>query len=138
MTLKTTKEQRDKYSRLNPHQWVYDLCHDADRARELEKELETERMRLAGCGVAALGYFTECADEYKSASLNDVLRLYQEAADLRAKLDTVPMLTPSDASFAYALFRLLTEARWPSSAPEWAAIEKWADDIVRRVGALKE
>ena len=95
MTLKTTKEQRAKWVRWAQSKCrimlelsdIEDLCHDADRARELEKELETERMRLAGCGVAAIGYFTECADEYKSASLDDVLRLYQEAADLRVKLN---------------------------------------------------
>lgn len=60
--------------------------------RRLREELETERMRLAGCGVAALGYFEGCADEYKSASLSDVLRLREqvdlfrtasEAAELR-------------------------------------------------------
>ncbi|HEP9695501.1 TPA: hypothetical protein VDV99_006472, partial [Pseudomonas aeruginosa] len=44
-------------------------------AGALRAELETERMRLAGCGVAALGYFDGCADAYKSASLSDVLRL---------------------------------------------------------------
>ena len=42
----------------------------------LETELETERMRLAGCGVAALGYFDGCKEEYRSASLDDTLRLY--------------------------------------------------------------
>lgn len=42
---------------------------------KLRDELETERMRLAGCGVAALGYFDGCCDTYKSASLDDVLRL---------------------------------------------------------------
>jgi len=40
-----------------------------------EAELETERLRLAACGVAALGYFTDCKPEYRSASLEDVLRL---------------------------------------------------------------
>lgn len=39
------------------------------------RELEVERQRLAACGVAALGYFDGCADEYRSASLDDVLRL---------------------------------------------------------------
>ncbi len=50
---------------------------DAAQARVagLEAELETERMRLAACGTAALGYFDGCADAYKSASLSDVLRL---------------------------------------------------------------
>ena len=40
-----------------------------------EKEVEIERMRLAACGVAALGYFKGCAEEYISASLNEVLAL---------------------------------------------------------------
>lgn len=59
----------------------------------LRAELETERMRLAGCGVAALGYFDGCADAYKSASLSDVLRLRADCdavlarvAELEAKL----------------------------------------------------
>ena len=54
MTLKTTKEQRDELLANNrallPYaqvsitlQMVHNLCHDADRARELEKELETGR-----------------------------------------------------------------------------------------------
>lgn len=47
----------------------------ADEIESLRQQLETERMRLAACGVAALGYFNGCADEYKSASLEDVLRL---------------------------------------------------------------
>ncbi|HBN8251503.1 TPA: hypothetical protein L3689_001738 [Pseudomonas aeruginosa] len=50
---------------------------DAAQARVagLEAELETERMRLAACGTAALGYFDGCADAYKSAAMSDVLRL---------------------------------------------------------------
>ena len=52
-----------------------DLLLEWDRAEKAEKELETERMRLAGCGIAALGYFNGCVDEYKSASLSDVLAL---------------------------------------------------------------
>ena len=44
----------------------------------LQDELERERMRLAGCSVAALGYFKGCSPEYDSASLQDVLRLYEE------------------------------------------------------------
>jgi hypothetical protein len=50
---------------------------------KLRKELERERLRLAACGVAALGYFEGCADEYKSASLDDVLRLRKENEELR-------------------------------------------------------
>lgn len=46
-------------------------------------DAERERMRLAACGVAALGYFNGCADEYRSASLDDVLRLRAENERLR-------------------------------------------------------
>jgi DNA repair exonuclease SbcCD ATPase subunit len=60
----------------------------AERVKELEQELERERMRLAACGVAALGYFDGCAEEYKSASLNDVLKLSEREQQLRAAMVT--------------------------------------------------
>lgn len=50
----------------------------------LSAELEREHGRLAACGVAALGYFDGCAEEYKSASLEDVLKLRDEVQRLRA------------------------------------------------------
>jgi hypothetical protein len=50
--------------------------------RRIEDELEVERMRLAACGVAALGYFTDCQDRYKSASLCDVLTLREKYVDI--------------------------------------------------------
>lgn len=56
------------------------LGAEIDRLRE-ERELES--MRLAACGVAALGYFTTCAPEYRSASLDDVLSLRAEIEELR-------------------------------------------------------
>lgn len=46
----------------------------------LKDALETESMRLAACGVAALGYFEGCAEEYHSASLHDVLALRAQLA----------------------------------------------------------
>lgn len=49
-----------------------------NEVENLKGELERERMRLAGCGVAALGYFQNCAPEYDSASLQDTLRLYKK------------------------------------------------------------
>lgn len=57
------------------------------RVRQLEEELEIERMRLAACGVAALGWFDGCKPEYESASLHDVLRLrsYIKADDIAAR-----------------------------------------------------
>ena len=53
----------------------------------LRQQLETERMRLAACGTAALGYFDGCKDEYKSASLDDVLRLRQQLAECELERD---------------------------------------------------
>lgn len=59
------------------------LSEMLDRLEAAEGGLETERMRLAACGVAALGYFEGCAEEYTSASLDDVLNLRKrlEAAE---------------------------------------------------------
>lgn len=45
---------------------------------EQEDLLEIERLRLAACGIAALGYFDGCNEKYKSASLSDVLRMREE------------------------------------------------------------
>ena len=58
------------------------VVHDQGEVQMLREALETERQRLAACGVAALGYFDGCADEYKSASLSDVLSLRARYADL--------------------------------------------------------
>ena len=60
------------------------LAAATKRIAELEAELERERMRLAACGSAALGYFDGCKDEYKSASLDDVLRLREKLAAIEA------------------------------------------------------
>jgi DNA repair exonuclease SbcCD ATPase subunit len=67
--------------------------HDAVSSRRykeeitsLKEQLETERLRLAACGVAALGYFDGCKDEYRSASLEDTLRLYAKNQELKAQL----------------------------------------------------
>jgi len=53
--------------------------------KNLKDELERERNRLAACSVAALGYFNGCHDDYKSASLDDVLRL-RTAHDANAEI----------------------------------------------------
>jgi hypothetical protein len=55
------------------------------RVKKLEAELEIERGRLAACGVAALGYFDGCQDEYRSASLEDVLKLRSDFDAERGK-----------------------------------------------------
>jgi hypothetical protein len=52
----------------------------------LKQQLEEERLRLAACGVAALGYFDGCKDEYRSASLEDTLKLYAENQQLKQQL----------------------------------------------------
>lgn len=52
------------------------------RIAELRDELEIERCRLAACGVAALGYVEGCKEEYKSASLDDVLRMREKLTEL--------------------------------------------------------
>jgi hypothetical protein len=59
-------------------QIIYALIKTRDERDAAVRELETERMRLAACGVAALGYFNGCEDAYKSASLDDVLALRAE------------------------------------------------------------
>lgn len=55
------------------------LAAKTAECERMRDELETERMRLAACGAAALGYFDGCHDTYKSASLSDVLALYARA-----------------------------------------------------------
>jgi len=62
-------------------QQIYD---QPDRTAQLEAKLETERQRLAACGVAALGYFEGCSPQYKSGSLEDVLRLRDSNKQLQA------------------------------------------------------
>ena len=56
-----------------------------EQVAQLTSELETERMRLAACGVAALGYFNGCKDEYRSASLDDTVSLYANQITEQAK-----------------------------------------------------
>lgn len=57
----------------------------ADNLR-LQDELEVERLRLAACGVAALGYFEGCKPEFRSGSLEDVLRLYKDCESLKRQV----------------------------------------------------
>lgn len=62
---------------------IHDLLTERDRLRE---ELETERMRLAACGVladcntpkSAAKYRSEIADKYRSGSLDSVCRVVDE------------------------------------------------------------
>lgn len=74
------------------------LDHQRDEATETERmlrsELETERIRLAACGVVALSNTPESAakarnmlPEFRSASCDDVARMVDEQMQLRADLD---------------------------------------------------
>lgn len=69
----------------------------ANRIKKLTAELDTERQRLAACGVVAFGYFDGCADEYKSASLGDVLRLRAEVERLRGLISAIAKATGKEA-----------------------------------------
>lgn len=99
-------------------------CHPADAielARRLESErdearaaLETERMRLAACGVVALADTPESAKEardmlpeYRSASLRDVERRVDECMRLRDALEAC--LEDSE--------ELLAERHWWADEP---------------------
>ena len=76
---------------------VYDFTPDdvralLDRLKAAEGELETERMRLAACGVAALANTPKSAaaaremlPEYRSASLDDVEHAVAEQMRLRSE-----------------------------------------------------
>ena len=96
MTTKTRdeliKELESLSERAEPQEpvWHYDYLDESkvadfiiNREQSIRAELETERLRLAGCGVAALGYFDGCKEEYKSASLNDVLELRKKHDELK-------------------------------------------------------
>lgn len=75
---------------LTDEEWVevINRLDAAEKERDaLRQELDIERGRLAACGVAALGYFTDCAQEYRSASLEDVLIL-------RAKIEQMEKQEP--------------------------------------------
>jgi hypothetical protein len=86
-----------------------DLVAENERLKE---NLETERLRLAACSVAALGYFDECKDEYKSASLSDVLALRTELEAAKA-----------DAAW----LRELIKAHIKSSNNDDSAGDTWGD-----------
>ena len=68
---------------------------------ELRAELETERMRLAACGVVAFANTPDSAKqaremrpEYWSASCGDVARMVDENIKLRAKIEQMEQQEP--------------------------------------------
>jgi hypothetical protein len=74
-----------------------------DRIAELEAELERERLRLAACGVVALADTPESAakardmhPDYRSASLDDVIRQSDALMTARALLSQLELTMPSN------------------------------------------
>lgn len=56
-----------------------------EELKQCQFELETERMKLAACGIAAIGQFSECMHKYESISLRDVIKLRPEFEALKTK-----------------------------------------------------
>ena len=115
---------------------------DAEVAK-LQSDLETERMRLAACGVAALGYFDGCKDEYRSASLDDVLQLFEKNNQLRAQINVLlEVLDKAGKHVRPTCFDLYDEiAATLSSTPEQSlakyrnkVIEAFVNEFSRHVG----
>jgi hypothetical protein len=91
-------ERLEREARPYNYRW-----HDwADLARGLELELEREQICHAACGVAALGYHPKegISSEYKSASLDDVLRLREKCDELEAQLSATREIPKPDAAVA--------------------------------------
>ena len=82
--------------------WNAERLEDAiEELTALRAELETERMRLAACGVVALSNTPDSAKqardmlpEYWSASCGDVARMVDENIRLRAKIEAMEQQKP--------------------------------------------
>jgi hypothetical protein len=91
--IETAEKERD---------WNAERLEDAvEELTALRAELETERMRLAACGVVALSNTPDSAKqardmlpEYWSASCGDVARMVDENISLRAKIDAMEQQEP--------------------------------------------
>lgn len=87
-----SSKQRCDNGHTTLQEWcVYCLAAEIERLRA---ELETERMRLAGCGVAAMADTPETAAQrltrdspYWSASYGDVCRMVDRLMELRTALE---------------------------------------------------
>lgn len=107
----------------------------------LEDALETETMRLAACGVAALGYFQGCAEEYDSASLRDVLALRAQLAQQQGVPEgwkLVPEKMLIDAASIEALAFVMGGPEEDDGSPTYCDCVMWVgeidDDGVKRHG----
>jgi len=79
-----------------------------DRVAELEAELERERLRLAACGVVAMADTPESAarardmhPDYRSASLDDVIRQVDALMELRTALAQPEPVGPTDEELLF-------------------------------------
>lgn len=76
-------------------QFIAELLSQNAKIRKLEEELETERMRLAGCGVAAMCSTRESSEQqritkdnpYWSASYGDVCNAVDREMAMREHLE---------------------------------------------------
>ena len=103
-----------------PNELLDHITALTQRAEAAEAEREIERMRLAACGVAALGYFNGCEDVYKSASLEDVLKLRAEVEALRK--DAARLCGALAGSWLYG--------DWKAETMN----EREQEDVMRRLG----
>lgn len=111
-----------------------------DRLETTEKELEKERLRLAACSVAALGYFEGCAQEYRSAALDDVLKLRAKIVEMEKQAlvcrveDVAHAGSLLPASSVPEGFKLVPIE--PTDAMLKAAQKEWLNDPLRRTTTM--
>jgi len=101
-----TRFEQDMDGSMEPEEygtWVRFDDYDS-KITALRAELETERMRLVACGVAAPGDFDGCKDEYRPASLEDALRLYAANTELKAENERLKAESLVNYEKASALF----------------------------------
>lgn len=119
---------------------------NADELERLRAELETERLRLAACGVVALANTPESASkaremrpEYRSASLDDVehavneqMRLRAELAEANAELSEQARLLGISGSVEARLLarvaeleREVAEAKRDADRYRWLRAQQW-------------
>lgn len=111
-----------------------------DRLETTEKELEKERLRLAACSVAALGYFEGCAQEYRSAALDDVLKLRAKIVEMERQ---APVCRAEDVAHAGSLLPALSVPEGfklvpiePTDAMLKAAQKEWLNDPLQRTTTM--
>ena len=118
----------------------------ADRIAALEaelssvkRELETERIRLAACGVVAMADTPESAarardmlPEYESASCGDVARRVDECIQLRADLARVTKERDEWVAKWKEMRRMFAEAKYPGMTN---IVKVMDGDAARKEGA---